>query len=549
MSKFQKFFPITKVEEQGDGTLRVYGLVTEQKPDRDREVCVYEKTKPFYQATATEMLKATSVEGMESSIMPLREMHQLDAVGKGVAMDFDDANRSISMGFEVVAAETIKKVKKGVLPCFSHGGDYVGQKVASKEFPGCMEYVAKVGEVSLVDRGSLPGAVIQSIKGQSFEMQKANGSIELVKYALEDAPAKDDRLEKLTAEFDALKIAFEKSKPNPTIKDVLIADAAEKGITISEAARKVAKAYEWLRADPLQKGMWDVAGLAEVLATLAYACQSLQFEREMEGDESKVPEGIHGVLESLIGVYKELVDEETKELLAACSNIGKIEGSKTMDKLTAEQLMEKAKGALSHLHAAKAAVTSHHDKMVKMHKSHHDTMHDHIDKCVKAMGGTEAGGADQPDDEPESTSIEHGGTAHPHKALTIDDLKTFGEGLMKGVADLVDKKNEETVSNLLKALFPEAQQDAPAQTATGIGDRSQVPTKTAKVGQTHPVLKDNDANAGDPNKKPDTGTIKDDDVKAGFEKGDQDALLKLARSIAKPTGAPMHVVSAFQGRR
>ena len=96
--------------------------MTAEQPDRDREVCDYSKTKPFYEKTVAEMVKATSVEGMEQSMFALREMHQLKAVGKGISIDFDDANKTIRMGFEVVEADTINKIKKGILPALSQGG-------------------------------------------------------------------------------------------------------------------------------------------------------------------------------------------------------------------------------------------------------------------------------------------------------------------------------------------------------------------------------------------------------------------------------------------
>jgi len=136
------------------------------------------------------MIKATSVEGMEQSIMPLREMHQLKAVGKGISIDFDDTAKTVRMGFEVVDQDAITKVKKGVLPCFSQGGNYVGDKVPDPVFKGCMRYVADPGEISLVDRGSLPGAVIDAIKAQSFPFVKSDGSMYFVKFDI-DAPRRN----------------------------------------------------------------------------------------------------------------------------------------------------------------------------------------------------------------------------------------------------------------------------------------------------------------------------------------------------------------------
>lgn len=200
---------IQKVEEQSDGTLKVYGVVTAERPDRDKQVCNYSKTKPYYQKTVAEMMKATDVPGMEQSIMPLREMHNLIAAGKGISIDFDDATKTVRMGFEVVNPDSIKKVKKGVLPCFSQGGNYVGELVPSTEFPGCEEYVADPGEVSLVDRGALPGAVIESMKGQSFPLTKRDGSLELVKLDL--GPGTSQFVKLADADIEKLAEALKKS--------------------------------------------------------------------------------------------------------------------------------------------------------------------------------------------------------------------------------------------------------------------------------------------------------------------------------------------------
>ena len=54
--------------------------------------------------------------------MPLRSMHSLDAIGKGVEIKFDDAAKTIHMGFEVVDPLAIKKFKKGIFCGFSQGG-------------------------------------------------------------------------------------------------------------------------------------------------------------------------------------------------------------------------------------------------------------------------------------------------------------------------------------------------------------------------------------------------------------------------------------------
>src|SRR5271169_3900917 len=113
--KFRKFVGIRKVEEQKDGTLLVWGRATAQEPDLDKEVCDYETTKPFYQKTAVATFQKTSdVDGMASSLFPVREMHGLIAAGCGKEMEFDDVAKAIDIGVHVVDVSSCAKVKAGV---------------------------------------------------------------------------------------------------------------------------------------------------------------------------------------------------------------------------------------------------------------------------------------------------------------------------------------------------------------------------------------------------------------------------------------------------
>ena len=92
MDRFLKYFQLVKVDE---AQRIVYGVVTAEQEDRDGEICEYSSTKPQYEKVNAEMSKASDGE----NIMPLREMHQLHAVGAGKSIDFDDATKTIRMGF------------------------------------------------------------------------------------------------------------------------------------------------------------------------------------------------------------------------------------------------------------------------------------------------------------------------------------------------------------------------------------------------------------------------------------------------------------------
>jgi len=165
-SEFKKFIPFAKVDA---AKRQVWGIVTAEVPDKDDEVCDYAKSKPYYQAVITEMSKATD----GKNLFPLREMHQLSAVGKCIGFEFRDIDREVFMGFEVVDDEAWKKVDKGVYTGFSHGGRVVGDMVPDEKFEGCMRYTADPSEVSVVDNPCLGVA--------HFAYVKADGVTELRK--------------------------------------------------------------------------------------------------------------------------------------------------------------------------------------------------------------------------------------------------------------------------------------------------------------------------------------------------------------------------------
>src|ERR1019366_1693577 len=119
MTDFKKCVPFVKTD---NARHEVSGIVTAELPDKDDEVCDYDKSLPYYKAWISEFEKAT--DGKSSG--NLREMHQLSAVGKGTGYEFRDAEKSIFMSFKVVDDDAWKKVSEGVYTGFSQGGRKVG---------------------------------------------------------------------------------------------------------------------------------------------------------------------------------------------------------------------------------------------------------------------------------------------------------------------------------------------------------------------------------------------------------------------------------------
>ena len=167
MSKLNKFAQLTKV----DTTKRqVWGVATNEAPDHDGQVMDYASSKPHFEEWSNEIHKATNGKSKGN----LRAMHQPIAAGKVIDIQFDDINKSIYIGAEVVDDNEWKKVQKGVYTGFSIGGKY--GRVWND---GLLErYEALPHEISLADLPCNPDA--------TFEVIKAGGVSQIQKFKKED---------------------------------------------------------------------------------------------------------------------------------------------------------------------------------------------------------------------------------------------------------------------------------------------------------------------------------------------------------------------------
>lgn len=347
MNQFNKFVPLTKMEETKDGTLMVYGTVTAEEPDLVKEVCDYEKTKPYYQAKVEKMFKLTSaVDGMSPSIMPMREMHQLKSIGAGRSIEFDDIGKKIRMGFEVVDPDAITKFRKGVLIGFSQGGDYIGGLVDDPKFAGCKRYVADPQEVSGVDAPCLPSALVDAMKGRTVTLQKAAGGTEEVALQVDRL----DRMEKLL-----------------------------EGLV--ELQKRDFSSHERQHDAGTGAALPDGSFPIENEQDLKNAIHAIGRAK----DPAKARAHIEARAKSL-GLTHLLPDGWG----------GSEKGENNME-LTKAQRLEKAKSMGAHLEALKAA-----------HEKHHEAMNDHIEKCMKCMKefSDDAGGEQEHGNKGEKTAAE-----------------------------------------------------------------------------------------------------------------------------------------------
>ena len=146
------FGELTKIEDQPDGTLKVYGVASTGSRDDEGEVVLPAAMKaalPDY-----------------ARYPALREMHQPTAAGRTLeaTVDDDGVTRIVA---QVVDPVAIAKVKSKTYSGFSIGG-----RVLARD-PDDPTVITKIrlSEISLVDRPANPSAIIQSKTSEGEAMQ------------------------------------------------------------------------------------------------------------------------------------------------------------------------------------------------------------------------------------------------------------------------------------------------------------------------------------------------------------------------------------------
>jgi hypothetical protein len=134
----------------------VWGVATAEIVDKEGEIFDYESSKPHFQSWSDEIAKATD----GRSLGNVREMHAPSAVGKLVALEFDDQLKQIRVGAKIVDAAAWQKCTLGVYTGFSIGGSYV-KTWSDGQFT---RFTACPVEISVVDNPCVPGAHFTAIK-------------------------------------------------------------------------------------------------------------------------------------------------------------------------------------------------------------------------------------------------------------------------------------------------------------------------------------------------------------------------------------------------
>lgn len=158
------FAQLSKIDEARH---EVWGIATAEVVDKEGEIFDYESSKPYFKSWSDEIAKATD----GKSLGNVREMHAPSAVGKLVAIEFDDALKQVRVGAKIVDDGAWQKCTVGVYTGFSIGGSYVKTWKAG-DFT---RFTANPVEISVVDNPCVPGA--------HFTAVKTDGSSEVRKFA------------------------------------------------------------------------------------------------------------------------------------------------------------------------------------------------------------------------------------------------------------------------------------------------------------------------------------------------------------------------------
>jgi hypothetical protein len=159
--------PITKAEEQDDGTYMVYGPAASSHLDRD-----HQRLNEAWLDTA---MPAWFAEGAN-----VREQHDSKrAVGVGVGLVKGDGDSGHMLASRIVDPVACLKVKHGVLKGYSVGIKNPRVKLGKADAPGGEVVGGDIIEVSIVDRPCNPTTLFELAKadGASGELAAVDGAL------------------------------------------------------------------------------------------------------------------------------------------------------------------------------------------------------------------------------------------------------------------------------------------------------------------------------------------------------------------------------------
>lgn len=429
-----------KIEPQDDGTIKVWGIASSEAVDGEKEII------------KAEAMKSALPDYMEFA--NVREMH--GKVAAGVCFEASvDPDGKTRIGAHIVDPVSVKKVQTNVLKGFSIGGaitsrDPEDQKIITG---------VRLSEISLVDRPCNPDARITLWKGEGFTDEPSDEEVRIFGAMLKkfmDAGLSFENVAKRVADLEEIpptidhKGVIKAWKAKPEDKDLRKAACESRAALLlaNPKAERVLKSLAILAGDQLEKGLWTVSRLAELIGNLFDIQSGCAMEAAYEGDASTIPMELAESIKGLGEILGRMVDEELGELFEEDVEIVQM----------AAKIDELAKRGATHSAATMGHLKSMHDHLQKMtggsvcaaEKS--DVTADVI-KSLQALPAAlaKALGAKETDDLPAKAETLHK-TLHETQAAMVkitEDRETLhkaleeaGEALNKAAAEIERLKAE-----------------------------------------------------------------------------------------------------------
>lgn len=279
---------------------RLYAEIAKTEAQEDGTIKVYGYASSGAEDSDGETITSDAMKTALPDYMKfgaVREMHDAKKAA-GTAIEAEVQDDGRTwFGAHVVDPVAVKKVETGVYKGFSIGGKVTSRDDLNKKLIKSIKLV----EVSLVDRPANPEAVFTMFKAETVDGQPGDEG--------EPAEKNDDPA----------------------------------------------------GGEELQKGMYSVARLADMLESIAWMARGAEDEAVFEGDNSPIPAQLRDWLKQGAVIFTGMAAEEVNELVAM-SEAKKAEASEALQKAGA-RFSKETKAALGDLHKMVKAADEHLGKM------------------------------------------------------------------------------------------------------------------------------------------------------------------------------------------
>jgi len=262
----------------------VRGVFISEEPNNQDHIFDYASSKPYISRWSRKFAADTNGKSKGN----VRAMHGLtkkgvELVGTVAEIAYNDKAKQIEGAVHVVDDECWRKVQEGVITGFSFGGDSVGtpwkDKIASAKHGRPMKrYTFAPRELTLCDRGRIPGTEFTSIENADIETQEPNmdpNETEIPTPPVVDPPATD-----------------------PVVDLVVDAPAVVDG------------------SKPIENSISTANTLGSIVEMLACIVKSVEAEEAEEGQGSAIPAELLAAVKGLVEPVKKYQSAQIDEIVS-----------------------------------------------------------------------------------------------------------------------------------------------------------------------------------------------------------------------------------------